>query len=77
MTTAHIFYIPVILFVGVFAGYFLGRRSVEEEQRRRKKKRARRQALREKHRKDPAERAQPSVGQSSDEQPQEEATSHS
>lgn len=72
MTTAHIFYIPVILFVGVFAGYFLGRRSVEEEQRRRKKKRARRQALREKHRKDPAERAE-----SSGQQTQEEATSHS
>lgn len=48
MTTAHLFYVPIIFFVGLFAGYFLGRRALEEEQKQRRKKRARRKALREK-----------------------------
>lgn len=46
MTTAHLFYIPVLLLIGVFAGYFIGRHSMEEELKRRRKKRARREAVR-------------------------------
>ena len=47
MSSAHIFYIPIIFFVGVFAGFFLGRRAAENEARELKKRRARRQAIRE------------------------------
>ena len=47
MSSAHIFYIPIILFVGVFAGFFLGRRAAENEARELKKRRERRKALRE------------------------------
>lgn len=46
MSTAHIFYIPITFFVGVFAGFFLGRRSAEAEARELQKRRKRRQALR-------------------------------
>lgn len=49
MTAAHIFYIPVILMVGLLAGYFLGQRAAEEELVQRRKKLARRRALREKN----------------------------
>ncbi|QDG53208.1 hypothetical protein FIV42_21400 [Persicimonas caeni] len=46
MSSAHIFYIPIIFFVGVFAGFFLGRRAAENEARELKKRRARRKAVR-------------------------------
>lgn len=42
MTTAHMFYIPVIFFVGLFAGFFLGRRAVEEELKKRREQLRRR-----------------------------------
>ena len=48
MTTAHLFYIPVILFVGLFAGFYLGRRAAEDQMRQRRKKRKRREALKKK-----------------------------
>ncbi|MFP4598027.1 MAG: hypothetical protein ACLFVJ_07235 [Persicimonas sp.] len=48
LSTAHIFYIPVILMVGIFAGYFLGRQAAEKEAAELKKRRARRKALRDK-----------------------------
>lgn len=44
MTTAHLFYIPVLILVGVFAGYFIGRHAAEEDERKRRKKRKRRAA---------------------------------
>ena len=46
MTTSHIFYIPLVLLVGLVLGVILGRRSVEmaaEEERRREARRAARQ----------------------------------
>jgi uncharacterized protein YneF (UPF0154 family) len=46
MSSAHVFYIPIILFVGVFAGFFLGRRAAENEARELKKRRKRRQKIR-------------------------------
>lgn len=54
MTTAHIFYIPVILFVGVLAGFFLGRQASERDLERRRKRAARRKAVAEKRRKQAA-----------------------
>ncbi len=47
MTAAHIFYVPVILMIGLLAGYFLGQRAAEERLKERRKKLARRRALRE------------------------------
>lgn len=47
MSSAHIFYIPIMIFLGMIAGYFLGRRAAEEEARELKKRRERRQAIRE------------------------------
>lgn len=49
MTSAHIFYIPIVLFVGMFGGFFMGRRAAESEARELKKRRQRRAALRQKH----------------------------
>lgn len=48
ISTAHIFYIPVIFLVGVFAGFFLGRRAAEQEARKLEKRRKRREQLRKK-----------------------------
>lgn len=48
MSSAHIFYIPIMIFVGVIAGFYLGRRAAEDEARELKKRRERRQALRDK-----------------------------
>ncbi len=31
ISTAHIFYIPVLVLVGLFAGYYLGRSSADRE----------------------------------------------
>jgi uncharacterized protein YneF (UPF0154 family) len=47
ISSAHIFYIPIIFFVGLFAGFFLGRRAAENEARELKKRRERRKKLRE------------------------------
>ena len=47
MSSAHIFYIPIILLVGIFAGFFLGRRAVEAENEARLRRRKRQQAARE------------------------------
>lgn len=47
MSSAHIFYIPIILFVGIFAGFFLGRRAAEAELEERRRKLKRQKALRE------------------------------
>ena len=46
MSSAHIFYIPIMIFLGMIAGYFLGRRAAEEEARELRKRRERRQAIR-------------------------------
>lgn len=48
MTTAHLFYIPVILFVGMIVGFFLGRRAAEQELEQRRRKLARRRAMKKK-----------------------------
>ena len=48
ISTAHIFYIPVLVLVGLFAGYYLGRVSAEKEQAERSKRAARKAKL-EKH----------------------------
>lgn len=45
MTSAHIFYIPIILFVGLLAGYFLGQRAAERKLQKRREKLKRRRAL--------------------------------
>lgn len=45
MTSAHIFYIPVILLVGLMAGFFLGQRATEKKLEKRRKKRKRRRAM--------------------------------
>ncbi len=45
MSTAHIFYIPVLVLVGIFAGYYIGRQAAEDEARERIKKRRREAAL--------------------------------
>lgn len=42
MNTAHIFYIPILLMVGFFMGFFSGRRAAESEQAEAQRKRARR-----------------------------------
>ncbi len=55
MTTAHIFYIPLILAVGMLAGFFLGQNAAEERLKKAAKKQKRRQALREKKRQAAAE----------------------
>jgi hypothetical protein len=48
MTTAHLFYIPVILMVGFLAGYFAGRSAEAEALKKKRKQRARRQAAKKK-----------------------------
>lgn len=56
MTAAHIFYIPVILMVGLLAGYFFGQYAAEQRRKERRKKLARRRAIRD--RKDDTTRSQ-------------------
>lgn len=46
MSTAHIFYIPVLILVGGFAGYFIGRWRAEEDERERRLAEKRAAALR-------------------------------
>jgi len=45
VSTAHIFYIPILVLVGVFAGYFIGRHMAEVEEFEKRKKARRRAAL--------------------------------
>lgn len=45
MTTAHIFYVPVIFFVGLIAGFFLGQRVLEEKLRKRREKRRKKKQM--------------------------------
>lgn len=47
MTTAHIFYVPIIFFVGLFVGFFMGKRASEAEMQTRRRRQKRRQALKE------------------------------
>ena len=65
MTTAHLFYIPIILLAGVLAGFFLGRRAADESVRERRKKLARRRAIQEKKRAKAGESA-PESGENED-----------
>ncbi|MEZ4458924.1 MAG: hypothetical protein R3E66_04205 [bacterium] len=46
MSSAHIFYIPVFLLIGMFAGYFLGRWRADEEEREKRRAHKRQMALR-------------------------------
>lgn len=48
MSSAHIFYIPIALFIGLLAGFYMGRHAAQEEARELRKRRERRQALRDK-----------------------------
>jgi hypothetical protein len=47
LSTAHIFYIPVILLVGIFAGYYIGRWAADREREERARAAKRRKALKE------------------------------
>lgn len=46
ISTAHIFYIPVLILVGMFAGYYLGRAAADNERAEQKRREQRRQKLR-------------------------------
>jgi len=48
VSTAHIFYIPVILLVGIFAGYYIGRWAAEQDELERIKRAKRKQKLEQK-----------------------------
>lgn len=48
MSSAHIFYIPIALFIGLLAGFYLGRRAAQDEARELRKRRERRKTLRDK-----------------------------
>ncbi|TXD37255.1 hypothetical protein FRC98_11025 [Lujinxingia vulgaris] len=65
MTTAHIFYIPVMIAVGMLAGFFLGRRAAEMEAQERRKRLKRKRAM-EARRKGAAEGAQAASEQPSE-----------
>lgn len=45
ISTAHIFYIPVLVLVGVFAGYYLGRAAADKEREEASRRAQRRQKL--------------------------------
>ena len=47
MSTAHFFYLPVLILVGVFAGFYLGKQSAEDELRERLKAKRRKEKLQE------------------------------
>lgn len=49
MTSAHIFYIPVIFFVGLLAGYFVGENAAERRLKKRREKLRRRRAAQRDH----------------------------
>ena len=48
MSSAHIFYIPISLFIGLLAGFYMGRHAAQQEASELRKRRERRQALRDK-----------------------------
>ena len=50
ISTAHVFYIATILFVGMIIGYVIGRQAAESEAKRQKKREERREAFRKKAR---------------------------
>lgn len=45
ISTAHIFYIPVLVLVGLFAGYYLGRSAADKERAEAAKRAARKAKL--------------------------------
>lgn len=45
ISTAHIFYIPVLVLVGAFAGYYVGRMTAEKEQADRERRARRKEKL--------------------------------
>ena len=45
MSTAHFFYLPVLVLVGVFAGFYLGKQSAEDELREKFKAKRRKEQL--------------------------------
>lgn len=45
ISTAHIFYIPVLVLVGVFAGYYLGRGAADKERAEAARRATRREKL--------------------------------
>lgn len=45
ISTAHIFYIPVLILVGVFAGYYLGRAAADKERAEAERRAARKKKL--------------------------------
>lgn len=47
MTTAHIFYVPIIFFVGLFVGFFMGKRASEAELQAKRRRNRRRKAIQE------------------------------
>lgn len=55
MSTAHIFYIPVILLVGIFGGYYIGRWAAEQDELERIKRAKRKKKLDEKKASDRAD----------------------
>ena len=57
MTSAHIFYIPILLFIGLIAGYFLGQRATEKQIEERRKKLQRRRAMQKRAEQQQAENA--------------------
>lgn len=57
ISSAHIFYIPISLFIGLLAGFYLGRHAAQDEARELRKRRERRQALRDKQQAREAESA--------------------
>jgi hypothetical protein len=48
LSAAHIFYIPIIFFVGLVAGFFIGKQAAEKEARELRRRRERRKALHQK-----------------------------
>ncbi len=45
MSSAHVFYIPVIFMVGLLFGYFAGRQAAEKEREEKRKRAKRRKQL--------------------------------
>ncbi len=45
ISTAHLFYIPVLVLVGAFAGYYVGRAAADKEAREKAKAARRKRAI--------------------------------
>ena len=52
ISTAHIFYIPVLVLVGIFAGYYIGRAAADREASERERVETRRAGLKAKAKSD-------------------------